>query len=285
MSVYLNGNIVGESQAAISPLDRGFLFGDGVYEVVRATGGALVDAGRHWRRLARSLAGVRIARPAALDEAALSDLGSRLVRDNHLVEGDALVYLEITRGSVPRAHQFPPAGTAPTVFANAVPFTPPDALRARGAAVITLPDLRWGRCDLKTVNLLPNILAKQEAVQAGADEAILVRDGVVTEASTANVFAAVNGELRTHPLSERILPGVSREVVLEAARALGIRICEQPLSPDELLAADEVMLTSTTNDVMPVTRIDGNVVGGGVPGEVARRLFAAVMQRRARSGQ
>jgi D-alanine transaminase len=201
-----------------------------------------------------------------------------LLDANGLTEGDALVYLQVTRGAAVRTHHFPAAATRPTVYATASAFQPPDALRARGAAVITVPDIRWARCDLKTLNLLPNVLAKQLAVGAGKDEAIFVRDGTVTECSSANVFVVVDDEVRTYPATNHILPGVTRNAVLEVARQLGIPVREAPVFANELPRALEVFLTSTTNDVMPVVEIDGRPVGGGRPGPVTQRLYAAVRE-------
>jgi D-alanine transaminase len=278
MQVYLNGEYVERAHAAMSVEDRGFLFGDGVYEVVRAVGGRLIEAQRHWRRLARSLNGILIERPAELDDDALSAIAYRLLDANDLTEGDALLYLQVTRGAAVRTHHFPAATTRPTVYASASAFQPPDALRARGAAVITMPDIRWARCDLKSVNLLPNVLAKQQAVAAGKDEAIFVRDGTVTECSSANLFAVFDGEVRTYPVTNYILPGVTRDVVLEVARQLGVPVREVPVLADELPRADEVFFTSTTNDVMPVVEIDGRPVGSGRPGPVTQRLYAALRE-------
>jgi D-alanine transaminase len=278
MTVYLNGVYLERAQAAVSVDDRGFLFGDGIYEVTRARDGRLFEWERHLRRLAQGLAGVGIALPAGLS-AALFEISDRLLHENKLERGDATVYLQITRGVAPRTHHFPPAGTAPTVFLSAGALAVPDAVRTSGAAVITTPDVRWGRCDLKTINLLPNVLAKQQAVAAGAFEAVFVRDGVATEGASTNVLAVIGGELRTHPANHRILPGVTREVVLELAAEQGIPVSERPISTAELGAASEVLLTATTADVMPVVRIDGRPVGQGKPGPVARQLHDALRKR------
>jgi D-alanine transaminase len=209
----------------------------------------------------------------------------------------------VTRGAAPRGHAFPPPGTPPTVYAFAQRLDPPDALRARGAACVTYPDLRWGRCDLKTVNLLPNVLARQAAAAAGAFEAVLVRaapgasdvggadgalvgdvpgpadDGVVTEGSLSSVFAVVGGELRTHPLGPRVLPGVTRAEVLEIAAELGVRAREAACTLGELRGAEEVMVANTTADVLPVVALDGRPVGDGRPGPVARALGEALAAR------
>lgn len=277
--VHLDGALLPRDEARIAPDDRGFLFGDGIYEVVRAFDGRLVHAARHWRRLADGLAGLALPRPAALpDDAALDALCHRLLDANDLRRGHAILYLQITRGAaVPRTHHFPPAGTPPTVYATAAPFAPPDATRDRGARVLLQPDLRWRRCDLKTVNLLPNVLAKQAAVEAGADEAVMVRDGIVTEGSSSNVLAVVGGTLRTHPLGPGILPGVTRAVALEHARALGLALDETPLREPELATVEELFLTSTTNDVMPIVRVNDLVIGDGTPGRLTMALAERVL--------
>jgi len=272
MIVHLNGRYLADRDASISPLDRGFLFGDGVYEVVRAFDGELIEAGRHWTRLARSLREVRIPGEKFGAEA-MSELALRLLEENGLRRGHAIVYVEITRGSAsPRTHHFPPAGTPPTVFAYATPFTPFDGQRIHGVPIILAPDERWGRCDIKSVNLLPNALGKQLAVEAGAWETVFVRDGVVTEGTSSNLFAVIGGVLRTHPATHAILGGVTRDVVLERARASGLTVDEKAFTVAELETAEEAFLTSTTNDVMPVVRVDATKIGNGEPGAITRRL-------------
>jgi len=280
MHVYLNGHYIAARDASISPLDRGFLFGDGIYEVVRALNGKLVEAERHWARLDRSLRETRIDRPLTLGDDAVSEIALRLLEENGLMQGHAIVYLEITRGSVsPRTHHFPPAGTAPTVFASAAAFTPFDGQRVTGVPVILAPDERWARCDIKSVNLLPNAMAKQLAVDAGAWETLFVRDGTITEGTSSNFFAVIGGELRTHPATHAILGGITRDVTLEAVATLGIAVKEDGFKVAELEAAEEAFLTSTTNDVMPVVRVDGTRIGGGEPGPVTRRIGEAVRAR------
>jgi D-alanine transaminase len=278
MTVYLNGVYLDRPQAMVSVDDRGFLFGDGVYEVTRAHDGQLFEWERHARRLARGLDGLSITLPGGW-AAALLEISERLLRENNLEEGDATVYLQITRGTAPRTHHFPPPGTAPTVFLSATRLKVPEEVRARGADVITTPEIRWGRCDLKTVNLLPNVLAKQQAVTAGAFEAVFVRDGVMIEGASSNTFAVVGGVLRTHPATHRILAGITREVLLEIAAALGIPVSEHAVTMDELARATEMMVTATTADVMPVVRVDGHPVGDGRPGSIARDLHRALLAR------
>ncbi len=282
MLVYLNGEFVDSSRALVSVNDRGFLFGDGVYEVTRAFDGSLFEPERHAARLRRGLAGLDIRWPFA-DDHAPTAIAERLLRENALLDGEATVYLQVTRGVAPRTHQFPPASTAPTVYVAARAFTPPEELRARGADAITHPDLRWARCDLKTLNLLPNVLAKQAATAAGAFDSIMIRDGVVTEGANTNVWAVVDGVVRTHPATHAILPGVTRDVVLELAAAAGRPVREEALRVDELWTADEVFLSGTTTDVMPIVRVDGRAIGDARPGPVARALHDALMARARRA--
>ena len=277
--VYLNGLLLPRAEALVPVDDRGFTFGDGVYEVMRALDGRFFEAGPHLRRLEDGLRGVEIRGGEDTAPDALLAIARRLLEENGLAEGHATVYVQVTRGAAARTHYFPPAGTPPTVYLSAARFTPPLAQCERGAAAITHPDLRWARCDLKTVNLLPNVLAKQKAVASGAVEAILVRDGAVTEGSHTTVFAVVRGELRTHPLSTRILPGVTRDLLLHLAAERGIPARAVAVSAEELAAADEVLVCGTTMDVTPVVRLDGLPVGDGRPGPVARALREALMER------
>ena len=273
---YLDGQFVDRTRAAVSVDDRGFLFGDGVYEVTRARGGRLFEGARHAARLERNLRELGLVLPAGTTTATLNGVGERLLRENGLDAGEALIYFQVTRGVAQRVHQFPPAGTPATVYVSASAFVPPDAVRARGVACVSYPDIRWARCDLKVVNLLPNVLAKQDAASKGAYEAVFVReDGTVTEGASTNVFAVVDGELRTHPQSNRILPGISRDVLIEIAAAEGVAVREEPLDVDDLRGASEAFLTSTMNDVMPIVALDGEAMGTGKPGALTMRLFDA----------
>jgi len=270
--VYLNGAFLPRERATVSVDDRGFLFGDGVYEVVRVVAGAYIDADRHLARLGRSLAELRLPVPAA-DGTDLLAIGTELLQRQGIpTESESVVYIQVTRGVAPRRHSFPAPGTPLTLFVSASAFMPRREQIANGVAAITHPDLRWQRCDIKSVNLLPNLLANQRATEQGAYEAILVRDGVVTEATHSNVFAVVDDALRTHPNGPAILPGVTREVVLELARDAGLDTREQALTVGELARAEEVFFTGTTTDVMPAIAIDGRTVRDGKPGPIARRL-------------
>lgn len=281
MLVYLNGAFLDKASARVSVDDRGFLFGDGVYEVTRALGGRLFAGERHGRRLERGMRELELRWPAGLDAAGLAAVGERLLRENGLDAGEASVYAQLTRGGegISRTHLFPDPEIAPTVYVATLPFTPPDDLRERGAAAIIVPDVRWGRCDLKTIQLLPNVLAKQRAARAGAYDVLQVRDGVVTEGASTNVFAVIDGALQTHPADVHILSGITREIVIELASELGLRVVEQPVRATDLARVSEVFLTGTTTDVMPVVRVDGVALGEGRPGPVALRLQASLRHR------
>ncbi len=273
-TVYLNGQFVPKAQAMIPVEDRGFIFGDGIYEVVRIIKGRVFAWDGHAARLANGLAGLRISDVGA-ESATLRAVCERLVRDNGMTAGEATVYLQVSRGAATRTHHFPPAGTPTTVYAAASVFTPNFAMRDQGAKGITMPDIRWARCDLKTVNLLGPVLARQAAQEAGAYEALLHRDGMVTEGAATNAFMVVDGVLRTYPLSHYILPGITRALLVEIIRAEGIRFEERPVSLTELGRAEEIFVCGTTTDVQPIVELDGRRVGSGAPGPITVRLKAA----------
>lgn len=279
MLVYLNGAFLPPGEACISPLDRGFLFGDGVYEVIPSYRGAFFLLDEHLERLGRSLAGIRIAEPRP--EEGWSRLLERLLERNP--GGDRSVYLQVSRGVAPRDHAFP-AGATPTVFAMVSPIVPtrPDPAEA-GIGAITLPDQRWGRCDIKSIALLANVLARQQAVDSGAVEAILLRDGVVTEGAASNVFV-VHGEIvSTPPLGHSILPGITRRFLVDTLREAGWDCRETPVSGEALRSADEIWVTSSTREVVPVTTLDGHPVGGGRGCPVWQRALGIFRRTRDRS--
>ena len=276
--VYVNGEFLPRGEARVSVEDRGFVFGDGVYEVLRAIEGRLFATRFHNARLERSLEGVRIKLGSGDSAARFVDIGKQLLRDNGLREGQATLYIQVTRGATTRAHYFPPPDIAPTVYISVARFTPSTELSKTGAAAITHPDLRWGRCDLKTLNLLPNILASQTAKEQGAFEAMLIRDGVVTEGAKTNFFGVVDGSLRTHPSDNHILPGITRAVLRDLAAEVGIDLDERPITVDEIPSLDELFLTGTTTDVMPIVKLDGRAVSNGTPGELTRRLQRALAE-------
>jgi D-alanine transaminase len=278
MTVYLNGQYLPAEQARTSVLDRGFIFGDGVYEVWRVVEGKLFEHARHDRRLRRGLKALELNVPSK-DVDGLTSVAERLLEENELLQGEGTFYVEITRGAAPRAHAYPAAGTAPTVFAMVSRFEVPHAVRAAGTKAITQADVRWLRCDLKTVQLLPNVMAKQQAHLAGAFEAIFVRDGIVTEGTHTSVLGVKNGELRTHPLSPLILPSVTREIILEIAHERGVPVREVPVTIAELYELDELFISGTTTDVTPIVEVDGRRIGAGQPGPVSRTLYAGLQGR------
>lgn len=272
--VYLNGEYLPRERATLSVDDRGFIFGDGIYEVTRVINGRLFEADRHMRRLMYGLRGIGIDPRMTAEQ--IIEIHDRLIRENDLTKGEGYVYLQITRGAAPRTHYFPPAATAPTVFLSTSTFTPNVQQREQGATAVTYPDIRWSRCDLKTVNLLGAVLAKQHAVAAGSLEAVFIRDGVVTEGSHTNVFGVIDGELRTYPRSNYILPGITRDVVLELAVEEGVHVREVPILQQEIGRLDELFVTGTTSDVTPIVQLDGRPVGSGKPGPITRQLAAAL---------
>src|SRR3954471_11348480 len=278
MIVYLNGQYLPIEEAKISVLDRGFIFGDAVYEVWRLVNGKLFESDRHLARLANGLRDVHITSPAESKKTKLHEISDRLVKENG-IKGEGSLFLEMSRGVAPRAHQYPRPPVPPTVFLMAAPFTPPEELRAKGGAVILIDDVRWQRCNVKTTQLLPNVMAKQQAFESDCLDAIFIRDGIVTETSHANVMAVANGALWTHPIDGSVLPGVTRDVVLELAKKNGIPVREEGMTIAAFRKADEVFLAGTLSDVMPIVRVDGKQVGAGKPGPVSLKLLGALRER------
>ena len=273
MTAYLNGEFLPLSAARISPLDRGFLFGDGVYEVIPVYSRRPFRIAEHLRRLQDSLDGIRLANP--LSNAAWQGVVERLVADAEFP--DQSVYLQVTRGADDKRDQAFPIGVAPTVFAFTSPLVAPsDALREAGVGAITVPDIRWAKCDLKAVSLLANVLLRQQAVEAGCAEAIMLRDGCLTEGAASNIFAVKNGVILTPPQDGRILPGITYDVVLELAARHGAALEVRPVAEAELRTADELWMTSSTKEVLAIVRLDGSSVGtgefAGRPGPVTRRM-------------
>ncbi len=269
---YLNGEFLPLAEASISPLDRGFLFADGVYEVIPVYHGRLFRLAGHLQRLVNSLAAIHL--ECGLEHSDWEALLTELVARNG--GGNLAVYLQITRGAPEiRDHNFPAADIPPTIFAMATLLKPlPEAPYEEGISAITCADIRWGACHIKSIALLANVLARQQAVAQGAADAILVRDGYLTEAAASNVFLVRDGLLLTPRKDERILPGITREIILELAAANGMP-CEEKDLPATLLAdADEIWLSGSTKEIVPVTTLDGRPVGDGVPGPLWRRMTA-----------
>ena len=269
-TVYVNGEYLPEDRATVSIFDRGFLFADGVYEVTSVLGGRLVDFDGHAVRLERSLGELGMAMP--MDRDALLEVHRRLVAENGIEDG--LVYLQITRGAADRDFAYPAAGTPQTVvlFTQSKPGLA-DAPAARtGISVVTIPDRRWGRRDIKTVQLLYPSMGKMEAKRRGADDAWMVEDGHVTEGTSNNAYIVRGDTVVTRHLGEEILHGITRAAVLRMARERQMKVEERAFTVDEARAADEAFVTSASSFVMPVVRIDGEPVGTGEVGPVARRL-------------
>lgn len=267
---YLNGEYLPLAQARISPLDRGFLYGDGVYEVMPVYGGRPFRLEAHCARLTRSLAEVRMADPH--DRARWCDVFATLIARNG--GGDQYIYWQVTRGAERGRNHAPLPEIARTVFAFCAPLpsTPPAVLEV-GLACVTAQDSRWARCDIKSVALLANVLLRQLAVDAHAAETILLRNGELMEASASTVHVVVGGELRTPPNSWKILPGTTRGVVEELAARTGVPFRAVPVSESELRHADEIWISAATREVQPVTTLDGQPVGGGRPGPLWRRVY------------
>ncbi|HZK99131.1 MAG TPA: D-amino-acid transaminase [Caulobacteraceae bacterium] len=280
---YVNGRFVPHREAAVHIEDRGYQFADGVYEVWAVFDGRLGDAGGHFERLSRSLEELKIAEP--MGRTALAIVLSETVRRNRLKDG--LVYLQVTRGVARRDHAFPdpPAPPAIVVTVRRVDLAAAEARATVGISVITTPETRWGRCDIKTIGLLPNALAKQAAKEAGASEAWFVDDlGLVTEGAASNAWIVdAGGALRTRDIQANILRGVTRRSVLEVIGELGLTLEERPFTAAEARGAREAFITGAGSLVMPVVRVDGVALGGGGPGPVAKRLRALYIERAKRA--
>ncbi len=266
--VYLNGRFLPAAEATVSVLDRGFLFGDGIYEVIPVYGGRLFRLEPHLARLDQSLEGIRLANPLAHGQ--WREALVELVERNG--GGEQSIYLQVTRGPARRDHAFPEV-IQPTVFAMSTPLAAPSAALLGGVSVITVEDIRWKHCNIKAITLLPNVLMRQMAVEAGAAEAILLRNGKVTEGSASNAFVIRDGMIKTPPKGNLLLPGITRDLVVELCRTADLPCEEGPIDETELREADEVWVTSSTKEVVPVTRIDGVPVGDGQPGPIWSRVI------------
>jgi D-alanine transaminase len=270
MTVYLNGRFLPLEDAKISVLDRGFIYGDGVYELIPVYRRQPYRLRQHLARLQRSLDGIRLANPHgdAEWESIIRELIARTPLD------DQAVYFQVTRGVAKRDHSFP-SGVDPTVFMMSNPLPLPTAEQVeRGVAVVTAADERWLHCDLKTISLLGNVLARQLATDAGAVEAVMFRNGFLTEASASNVLIVQDGKIIAPPKDNQILPGITYDAAFELARSGGLAAEVRPISREETLAADEMWLSSSTKEVLAVTSVDGKPFAGGSPGPVFRTMYA-----------
>lgn len=273
MIMLRNDQLVPSEKVHIAPEDRGYQFGDGIYEVMRVYHGVMFEWEAHLKRFQNSAAQLRLNIP--LEAERLTELLKELIAENSLVDGS--VYLQLTRGVAPRSHAFPEV-SEPVLTASVREGSLPKELLEAGMSAITTPDIRWLRVNIKSLNLLGNVLAKQEAKDAEADEAILVRDGYVTEGSTCNVFGIKDGICYTHPANNLILDGITRQVVIRLLADGNIPLVQRAMTREEMLAMDEVFVTSTGHEICPVIRIDQYPVGSGAPGPVTLRLKAAFSQ-------
>jgi len=276
MIVYFNGRFMPKEEVKISPDDRGFLFADGTYEVIRSYNGKLFRMEEHLIRISRSLEQIRI---SGVNVGSLESIADRLIKENRLEDKDASVYIQVTRGVEGiRSHAFSAENMSPTVYAYAHGFQIPAEKWAKGVKAVIMPDIRWSRCDIKGLGLQANVLANQQAKESGAEEAIFVRNGVVTEGSHTNFCAVLNGELLTHPDGNYILPGITRTVVLSLCKKLNIPHREYPIFESQLNDAEECMILGTTTEIMPVVQINDRKVGTGKPGPVALKLQKAFQE-------
>ncbi|MEP6833784.1 MAG: D-amino-acid transaminase [Gemmatimonas sp.] len=264
---WLNGQFVAESEAHVSIFDRGLLFGDGVYDVATVLHGGLLDAEYHLARLGRSCAAIGLTNPHTVAEWTAMML--ELLRQTGVMEG--MVYLQVTRGAAERDFAFP-KDTPPTAFAYARTKTLLNDPNANGVTAVTTPDIRWARRDIKATSLLAPVLAKQFAREQGVFEAFMHEDGIITEGGSSNAFMVRNNMVTTQPLTNTILAGVTRHIILDIAEAAGFAVEERGFTVDEALAADELFLSSATTFVLPVITLDGRAIGNGVPGPISVKL-------------
>lgn len=272
--VYLNGEYLRLADAKVSVLDRGFIFGDGIYDVVPAYSARPFRMAEHLDRLERSLASIKIA--SDMQRLDWENLVTEMIHRSGL--NDCMVYIQVTRGVAKRSHEFP-LNSTPTIFCMVSPFERPSTNeRTMGLTAASIPDLRWLRCDIKSVSLLGNVLAKQAAVDAGVNEVLQFRDGYLTEGASTNIWVAKNGVLMAPPLNNLILEGIRYRFLEELAMQCGIEFQARPISESEVEAADEIMFSSATREILPITQYNNKPVGNGLPGAVYKKLRAAYDQ-------
>lgn len=269
---YLNGSFMPLSEARISPLDRGFIFGDSIYEVIPAYGGRLFRLDEHLKRLNDNLGAVKIRQVLTLGE--WQQILNEMVTRNRATHGDEQsVYLQVTRGVAERDHGFPDNSVKPTLFIMSAALKPlSTAVMENGVAAVTREDIRWQNCHIKSTSLLGNILLRQQAYDDGAVEAILIRNGEVTEGAASNLFAVIDGVLLTPPKGPLLLPGITRDLILALAQQHDIPAREAAITPQQLKLADEIWLSSSTKELLPVTTLDEKMVGNGIPGGVWQQM-------------
>ncbi|MGM9967859.1 D-amino-acid transaminase [Rummeliibacillus sp. TYF005] len=271
----LNNDLIDNDQMKLSINDRGYQFGDGIYEVIKVYNGNLFTPTEHIDRLYRSAEEIRLVIPYTKD--VLHKMLYDLVEENELTDGH--IYLQITRGVSPRNHAFPIEPTEPVLIAYTQTAERPVNNHRNGVSAILVEDIRWLRCDIKSLNLLGNVLAKQKAHEANCYEAIQHRGEIVTEGSSSNIYGIKNGVLYTHPTNQYILNGITRQVVMKCCQELGIQVVEEPMTKEELLQMDEVFLSSTTSEITPIIKIDDSIINSGKPGDFTRKIQQAFEEK------
>lgn len=271
--VFFNGSYQLKSTVHISPDDRGFLFADGIYDVIRFYNGKLFHWKEHLQRIKYSLTELKIKVPNVEE---IEAIGLKLYGMNdYTADQDIVLYVHITRGVYRRFHGFPPEAIEPTVYITAYPVTPNYKGMQEGVRVVTTDDIRWGRCDIKSIALIANLMAKQIAIENNAYDALFVKNGLITEGSHTSLFGIKEGKLITHPLGTGILPGITRGLVTKLCKEIGIGLDEREITIDELLAMDEVFLSGTTTEIMPVIQVNDHIIKDGKPGYLTQKLQAA----------
>ena len=269
MIVFLNGQYLPCEDAKVSVQDRGFLFGDGLYEVITVYQGKPFRMDDHLKRLRDGVNALRI---SGVDPDIFHEVGRRLLQENELTRSDCTLYIQVTRGEAPRLHGFPTEGVEPTLFMAATPLSAKSRFPGKTIRAILVPDLRWMRCDIKTISLIANVLARQRAIDERVQEAILVRNGVALEGTFTTLFAVFDGIVVTNANTNYILPGVTRDVVLELCRQEGIPYKEGSIFEHEIHNADEIFVTSTSMEIVPVIALDHKPIADGDPGPVTKQL-------------
>jgi len=272
MLAYLNGHYLPKDEIFIAPDDRGFLFADALYEIIRSYEGRLFETQAHFDRLKY---GARELRFTIMNLDHLAEVAKNLIQKNNLLCGDATIYIQVTRGAAPRTHHFPPLETPLTIYVSGSPFLPHKTEIEKGVDIIMVSDQRWARCDIKTVGLTANVLANQLARERNAFEAVFVRDGTLLEGTHTNIFAVFDGKVITPPKTNYILAGITRDVVLSLCQKLGLPFQERPIFESQIDLADELMIVGTTVEITPIVKINGKKFGSGEPGTITRRLQKA----------
>lgn len=268
-TVFLNGRFCKLEEAHISPTDRGFLFADGIYEVIKIYNGKIFTFEDHMTRLNRSLNELKIKLPPTYDFKGIIEI---LLDKNKAIGKTCGVYIQITRGAFPRSHSFPPEHVQPTVYVTLQPFKDQTKQLKDGIKTTLREDIRWKRCDIKSVALLPNTMLYQEAVEFGAKECILIRDGFISEASHSTVFGIKDGILYTHPLNNLILPGITRIVVLDICQKHNIKVIENAIAEKDFFVMDEIFLSGTGSEIMPVVQVEDKIIEDGKPGPITKLI-------------